>query len=547
MPGFWSRLVVGTLCGLFLVAWCGMPQSSVRGATPESPDVKSMLAKAMKYLEKSSDERLGGKCLIGLVFVKNGKGEDHPKVKEAVEACLAATQGEPEQINPDIYSTGLATIFLCNLNPYKYREQIEKLLKSMTLRQKACGGWGYPGEELGDTSMTQYGALSIWEATKVGFNVPEEVIENTAIWLIRIQDPSGGWPYKGTHEGTMTESGKYKRINQGKEIFLGVTTASLGVSFICADLLGIITVVPREDDPNFPTALIPVVDDALPPNPNQRVDAQLLKKAQEDGRTWFRNKFEIKPNRFPHYYLYALERYQSFAEAAEGNFVKEPNWYNVGVAHLKKTQKEDGSWKEDLDDPIDTAFACLFLLRSTKKSIEKAREFGAGKLAGGNRLPTDVKDATVRDQKVVRPLGNISPAQLQTLILDSERPEFAALLDHVPELAARLQNELTPQKTPLIDGLIAKFPETTIDSKILILRILGESDQLRHVGVLIRALEDVNLQVRREALDNLERLTKRVSVAGPQALGDPSKHAALVADWQAWHARLQNDEPGARP
>src|SRR6476620_2683122 len=78
--------------------------------TPESPEVRAVIKKAFKYLETAKEGRLGGQCLIGLAFLKDGADEKHPKVVEAVNACLAATKGN---VGTDIYSTGIAIIFLC--------------------------------------------------------------------------------------------------------------------------------------------------------------------------------------------------------------------------------------------------------------------------------------------------------------------------------------------------------------------------------------------------------------------------------------------------
>ena len=66
----------------------------------------------------------------------------------------------------------------------------------------------------------------------------------------------------------------------------------------------------------------------------------------------------------------------------EGRFEEEPAWYNEGVQLLKEFQGESGGWgvpsqssvalvPVDTDPPVSTAFAMLFLLRSTRESIEK--------------------------------------------------------------------------------------------------------------------------------------------------------------------------------
>src|SRR6187551_3259230 len=101
--------------------------------TPESPEVRAVIKKGLKYLETAKEASLGGQCLIGLVFLKDGADEKHPKVVAAVNACLANTKGE---VGADIYSTGIAIIFLCTLNPSKYQPEIVKLRDSLEDRQK---------------------------------------------------------------------------------------------------------------------------------------------------------------------------------------------------------------------------------------------------------------------------------------------------------------------------------------------------------------------------------------------------------------------------
>ena len=63
-----------------------------------------------------------------------------------------------------------------------------------------------------------------------------------------------------------------------------------------------------------------------------------------------------------------------------------------GVAQLRaryliRTQGADGSWSGQGKPTADTAFATLFLLRSTKKSIERTWTFGEGGLLVGRGLP----------------------------------------------------------------------------------------------------------------------------------------------------------------
>ena len=115
--------------------------------------------------------------------------------------------------------------------------------------------------------------------------------------------------------------------------------------------------------------------------------------------------YTIAPQRWPLYYLYALERYQSFRELAEGRSDPDHNWYDDGVEHLARIQTQKGSWTGMGGPEVSTAFAVLFLTRSTQRAIQKAG-YGEGRLTGGRGLPSSVANVQVKRGKIVStPLG----------------------------------------------------------------------------------------------------------------------------------------------
>ncbi|MGC4004377.1 MAG: prenyltransferase/squalene oxidase repeat-containing protein [Pirellulales bacterium] len=457
----------------------------------------------------------------------------------AIDECRRVCKAEPQNIKQPIYDLGIAVIFLCNLDPSKFRQEIDTLMKTLALQQKSHGGWGYPEKPTGDTSMTQYGALSAWEAMKVGFEVKREIVEGMTEWLIRTQDPTGGWGYQGVVPETSSGRVKQNRVT------LCLTTAALGSSYVAADLLGFSTPAPKNDDPNIPSVLIPIANQLAPVAPGQgRIDPKQLKRVQVDGHDWFVGHFDIDPKTWTYYYLYALERYESFLEYNSGRTIKEPGWYNQGVEYLKKSQKEDGSWVGHTPDHVvaDTSFGCLFLIRSMKKSIERAQAFGEARMAGGKQLPRDLAKAGMRDNKLVQPLIEVSAEEALRIVLSPRHPEFHRAADSVAELANKFRME---KIRGVIDARVAltdAYESASTDSRILILRIVGRMDRLSDVPLLISALDDESLHVRREGYENLERLTKRLSPFPPQALGSADDRAKLVDDWKTWYGRLALSE-----
>src|SRR5262245_30027279 len=99
--------------------------------TPDSPEVRAMVDQALKWLSGQDDDRLGGKCLIGLAFFKAGKGLNHPKVQAAQRGCETSAA---EISSPDNYSIGLAVVFLLESDPAKNKKLAERYVSEILRR-----------------------------------------------------------------------------------------------------------------------------------------------------------------------------------------------------------------------------------------------------------------------------------------------------------------------------------------------------------------------------------------------------------------------------
>lgn len=531
-----TRSLSGVIALALLAGYlCSAAGSAAWAITPDSPDVRKLLDKAFAFLETADDKRLGGKCLIGLAFVKDGKDEAHAQVAAAVAACQAAAAGEPQAIQADIYSTGIAIIFLCNLNPSKYNYEINKLLKSLELRQKLHGGWGYPNKDTGDTSMTQYGVLSCWEVTKAGFGVDREIVERAADWLLRTQDAEGNWGY----QGHVAES-NYGRLLKQDSARLGMTAAGLGSTYMVGDLLHLID-PPPPPDPALPAALRPVRLGEKRKPLTDKIPLKAWQRAVKNGNDWMRKKYKIDPDGFTHYYLYALERYQSFQELAEGRLIREPKWYSDGYAYLRRTQNPDGSWNSKSGPGPDTAFGILFLLRSTKKSIDRSRSATTGTLIAGRGLPANVEQVEVRGGRIVAKAATRGLAQLMD---DLEKPgssQQADLLANPEPLYPLLREAPAAELQRYFVRLRTLAVGAGPDVRELAVRVLGRSRDLDSAATLIAALEDPDWRVARAADEGL-LLVSRTSAPG--TLGDqPGENSrrAAVERWRQWLSQVRPD------
>lgn len=507
--------------------------------TPESPEVRAVIKKGLKYLETSKEGSLGGQCLIGLVFLKDGADEKHPKVVAALNACLANTKGE---VGADIYSTGIAIIFLCTLNPSKYQPEIVKLRDSLEDRQKSCGAWGYPDKQTGDTSMTQYGMLSYWEMNAVGIPVSTKSVERAADWLLRTQDPQGNWGYQGKEADDPKQS---SLVNQEPKNSLGMSIAGLGCTYMAGDLLGLSELHAGQDN-GLPPALRPLKKVAARKGPVTNIDGKLIRAAQERGKSWFAKNYKIDPPGFTHYYLYALERGKSFQEAAAGRSIKEPTWYNEGYEFLKKTQKPNGCWDTDEGQKayvdVNTAFSVLFLLRSTKKAIERAKSYGDGALLAGRGLPTEVQEVRVRGGQVAAKRLANPTSELVDILTKPDHSMFAAVAADVDLLTARIRGSKPEEKKELLNRMRTLAAAGVPDARVTAVRVLSQLRDIESCPALLAALDDPDWQVVLSADEGLQFMgwkTAAVNLLGDKP--DNKARAAAKERWKTWYLTVRPD------
>ena len=298
------------LAGIFLAATA----EKAFALTPYSPEVKESIDKAIAFLESdvANDERVGAKALQAYALLSYGT-IDHSHIKitsAAAKIQSSLTERDPAKFNTgvwDIYSTGLSIIFLVKLDPKKYHDEITSLLAYLRWRQKPHGGWGYVEKPTGDTSMTQYGVLSSWTAKEAGFSVPQESIEAVAGWLLKTQDPKGGFGYQGNiAEGN--------GLVAQQEIRPSMTAAGSGSLYICAYFLGLIQDKEKDKDDKLPSALKEVKGKEKEKDRiKTRIAAAAVHDTEERAKQWMDQHTKIADvQMWVHYYLYALERCMAF-------------------------------------------------------------------------------------------------------------------------------------------------------------------------------------------------------------------------------------------
>lgn len=539
---FVRRLSRNFFCRIWAAAallFAGSVSAMAAPLTPASPEVQDAINRGIAMVEKSADGRLGAKALIGLVLAKAGKSDDHPKIKDAVDSIHREIDAGPEKFTADIYSTGLSIMCLVAVDPKKHLYDIEKLVRSLELRQKKDGAWGYPvgganGEKC-DTSMTQFALLGLWEAAdEAEVDVPARVWDKAARWLIRAQDPTGAWGYQGNVSAKLGE-----RVKQDSTKHT-MAVAGLCSVFICRDQLGLGAVRHKREDV-APKVLKPVesADEALA-RVKTKLDPKLLLRARASGARWMTENFTIdKPQGFLHYYLYALERYESFREEEELD-ANRGNWYDRGAKFLLQTQEDDGSWKSQAGPVPDTCFAMLFLLRSMKKSLERSKfRYPEGILVGGRGVPATPKPRLRGGQVTVEPAADsvAAAAFLQAAEPGAENTApFRHALETLADLAATGQAAVASEVAPKVRPLVT-HPRPEV--RLAAVRALGCARSLDEGPTLIRALADDDVEVLLAAREALAKLSRRPESLGPNPNSPEKERHAAIAAWKDWYRTLR--------
>jgi hypothetical protein len=530
-PKSGTTYAAACLCAFTLLA-SAWPAAARAGETPDSANVRKVVNSALGFLEGHTDDHLGGKCLIGLAFLKAGK-PDHPKVREAIEECAKIERTKLDEGTIDNYSNGLAIIFLCEASAQKHSRAIQSYLDILKARQKKQGGWGYKDNPTGDTSQTQYAALSYWEAHRFGFKVEAGSVERLADWLVHTQAPNGSWGYQGQVAPTD------EPIPQDEES-CSLLAAGLGSTYICADLFGLRPGGVYEEDDDHKKIEIPLalrkVTAATPTSEVNNLHLQKLGpskifRAVGHAHSWMAKNYKIDIGAKCYYYLYGLERYKSFQEAMEGLEDISPSWYNDGYQFLARTQAPDGSWTGYCGQACDTAFSVLFSLRSTKMSIKA--KLGEGMLLSGRGLPSNLARAKLRDGQLIAEQVHKNVDELLSMVDDKNEGTLDELARDPSQLVVGKIDEKSARRLQqLIRG---GSPEV----RVLSTRAIGRTGNMDYVPTLLYALTDPDTRVVIEARNGLRFISRNFDGLGPPDEFTEQQRFEAIDNWKKWYKSIR--------
>lgn len=505
-------------------------------------------------LDKTYSGGHGELCLAGYAVMKVHHDKNSPVVRRGVEAALSflAMLNNAQQRNflgsenKTLYTVSAAVLVLAEVDRQKYRPQLKLYEKYLRQDQESYGGYAYPGDGKGDVSQTQYAVLALWTLDRAGIAVDYKGVQATIGWLLRTQDPSGGWPYLADDPGSMT------RIKQGG-LTPSMAVAGGSALMIAADILGVWGEAMAEGKTGIvglPKSVklykADVAEDETPSDKPTYDPAPIRQSIEDCQRYLSVGGNSPDPGKvqslWPYYQLYTLERYESFREVIMGEDYREmTGWYDIGVNYLKSKESNGKGWpgQSYTTSSVSSSFAMLFLIRGTKKAIEQEAE---GALSGGQGLPGD----TTKIRVVGTQIKGEPVAEAVTDLLDMLEGDDPNALEgkSLPE-NMKLPDDPKARKAQIdrLERLVRG--SSSYQARRVAARLLGQSDEIRVVPSLIFALDDPDTQVRTFARDGLRFISRKfegfgmkIEPGAKQNYGDLRK---AQREWRNWYLTM---DPG---
>jgi hypothetical protein len=490
-------------------------------------DRAELVMRGVQFLRSQMPvQRVGEAAIGGLALVKAELPADDPGIVAALRIVGEAftsggiyqPQREPGQ---DIYEAGCIIMFLANLDAVGYKPQITAVASYIQSQQKNSGGWDYKGRAYGDTSISQYGVLGLWEAENVGVSIAPQVWDRAASFFLNAQDAGGGW--------------NYHRDEPGYPDTISMTSAGVGSLLICQRQL--LQYRTKQDTTN--PYLVPLIPEGTLVRYSPGTSANAIKQGAERGTRWITANLQIGATQImgqsPYYGLYGIERVGALADQATLGAV---NWFDAGFRYIASSQKGNGSWLAQHGEVPNTSWSILFLVKSTAKSVQRiqVKKLGAGTLVGGRGLPKDLTSMTVAGGRVLaRPMNGAVEGMLSVL----EDPRAQNADSALAGLVARYQSEGPDLLRPLKDRFqkLQRDPDPGV--RAVAAWALARTADLDVVPLLINALSDPDEGVVSEARTGLQLLGRKFDGLGPPPNGTPEQKQAAAKAWRDWFAETR--------
>lgn len=540
---------------------------STSAATPD--EVTASLGRGAAYLRgQLGASRPGRDSLAALAVFKAGIPATDPGIQAVLARVLnkfttgAYVSGSPPA--EALYTAGVDATFLVEMGAEQHKEQLQLIANYIISEQKESGGWDYPlighgADSVGDTSVTQYACLGLWAAERAKATVPNEVWLKVLSWHSRYQATDGGFAYcpglvAGDGQGATTLN---MTVNAVGSMHIAILNLSPGYMPLKDATQKLET--PTVEPPRFGVLEkleVKVEDPSVrPPEGSVRIPESAV-SAIRKAYDWVTTRYRVENTETGNkvYYYYSLER---MAALVNSPTIGNHDWYQECSEFLVRAQQGSGAWQMSpyYGPEVDTAFAVLFLSRSTGKLLQRVTTpgYGEGQMVSGRGLPDDLKQMDFNGRQVVPSNKPVEP--LDKLLLSLQNTGQVNLQEVQTQIVQQVQlgnREELIGNAELLAGLV-KHP--TVDVRRTAVWALGRSDRLDLAEHLIRALEDEDLGVMIEAQNALCWLSRKpagfelaespLDALAPNA-GESEKqkaigdwHKAAVLAWGDWFLKIR--------
>jgi len=467
----------------------------------------------------------GQSAMIALALIKAEVPANDPDL----QACLARIRArftsssfEPESASGSgIYESAVCAMVLANQDADTNRGWIKLIATYLLSKQKANGSWDYANREHGDTSISQYAVLGLWEAENAGVDIPPAVWDRAASWYMSVQSAAGSWSY-------------HRDEPQSAET-LSMTAAGVGSLLICQRQLDHYRNARRGTSSLMKSLAADTgFGEYHPTNTNTQLDAAIRR-----GLGWISANFaptnEQVVGQTPYYMLYGIERIGALADREK---IGRVDWYEKGRAFINSTQQADGSWKGMHGNEMNSVWAILFLTKSTQKTLKRVivKKLGAGTLLGGRELRGDLTAMTVAGGRVVnRPMNGAVEGMLAVLEDPRANQGDAAVAGMVERYYQEGPEVLRPFKARFRKMLGDRDPGV----RRVALWALAHSGDLDVVPALFEALLDPDDEVMTAAKLGLQLLSRKIDGLGPEVGSPPEARRAAATRWREWYNAIK--------
>lgn len=253
----------------------------------------------------------GTSAIVTLALLVSGESMQHPKIQNAIKYLRRVDMNATYAVSCRAHCWSYL--------PYSYKSYLEKdaALLLETSKQHKLGLFNYVpkyGDSRIDHSVTQYGMLGLWQASKRGINIPGSFWTGIKNHFIKYQNEDGGWGYGNEHRSAsyeaMTTSGLTALLVSQQELYRSQKT------------------------------------------PNKEIQAAIAK-----GMNWMDKRYKGGDS---WYGLYGLER---VALASGTRFFNKRDWYQSGAEKIVRSGGAGKVGGGHGGEEVATSFALMFLSR----------------------------------------------------------------------------------------------------------------------------------------------------------------------------------------